>query len=187
MQWGFKTAARTLAAEVRAELGLGPRDRLDPLQLAAHLDIPVWSLSELAIGNPRLAYLLGDGSAAFSAVTVFSGSRRIIVHNDGHSPGRQSSNLAHELSHGLLQHPATPALDNRGCRQWNQDFEDEASWLAGELLMTSSSAQAVADGTWTKARAAALLGISEEMVQFRVNATGAAKMQSRRRAARTWA
>lgn len=187
MQRGFKTAARNLASEVRAELGLRPRDRLDPLKLAAHLDIPVWSLSDLATEHPRLSHLLGDGSAAFSAVTVFSGSRRTIVHNDGHSPGRQSSNLAHELSHGLLQHPPTPALDDRGCRQWNQELEDEASWLAGELLMTSSSAQAVADGTWTKARAAILLGISEEMVQFRVNATGAAKIHGRRRAARAWA
>lgn len=182
MQWGFKTTARNLATEVRGELGLRPLDRLDPLSLASFLEIPVWTLSEFAVADERISYLTGPGSAAFSAVTVFVRSRRTIVHNDGHSPGRQNSNLAHELAHGLLHHPPTPALDDRGCRQWNQDVEDEANWLAGELLMTSSATFAVADGTWTKAGAAQRLGISEEMVQFRVNTTGAMKRVRRARA-----
>jgi hypothetical protein len=37
---GFKTEAHRLAAEVRAELSLGPLDRLDPSTLLGSLAIP---------------------------------------------------------------------------------------------------------------------------------------------------
>jgi Zn-dependent peptidase ImmA (M78 family) len=45
---------------------------------------------------------------AFSGVTVFSGQRRMIVYNDAHVPGRQHSDVAHELAHALLMHPPAP-------------------------------------------------------------------------------
>ena len=51
---------------------------------------------------------------------------RTIVHNNGHAFVRQNSNIAHELSHGLRHHPPTPAIDNKGCRNWSQAIEDEA-------------------------------------------------------------
>src|SRR5581483_1512737 len=78
-------------------------------------------------------------SNGFSAVTVFDGPRRAIYHNDTHSPGRQASNLAHELAHGLLLHPPTPALNDYGCREWDQEIEDEATWLGGALLITEQA------------------------------------------------
>ena len=50
-------------------------------------------------------------------MTVFDGLRRIIAYNDAHSKARQNSDLSHELSHGLLLHESTPALDmTTGCR-----------------------------------------------------------------------
>jgi Zn-dependent peptidase ImmA (M78 family) len=109
----------------------------------------------------------------FSAVTVFYGHRRTIVHNDGHAPSRQNSNLAHELAHGLLLHPPTPAMDDRGCRDWNQAVEDEASWLAGILLVSEAATIAIANGRWNKMEAAAHFEVSPAMIQYRLNATGA--------------
>ena len=184
-QRGFKTWAKQIAEDTRGELGLGPLDRLDPLVLAEHLAIPVFDLSSLRAAAPSVDHLLTSEPEAFSAVTVFDGSRRAIVHNDSHSPARQCSNLGHELSHGLLAHPPTPAIDDTGCRIWNQDIEDEATWLSGCLLVTESAALAIAGGRWTTEEAAARFGVSTAMINYRLNATGARTRASRARSARS--
>ncbi len=178
---GFKAEAKAVATEVRSELGLGAYDALDPRALAEHLLIPIWDLSEFATTHPAVGHLLTQGAELFSAVTVFAGLKRTIVHNDAHTGGRQNSNITHELAHGLLGHPPTPALDNRGCRDWNQDIEDEASWLAGNLLVTEQAALAVARGRWSKTEAALRFGVSPQMIQFRLNATGALRRAERSR------
>jgi len=171
---GFKSAANSTANEVRAELGLRALDRLDPWVLAAHLEIPVIPLSDYESDAPLAVEHFGSTeTGAFSAATVFLGSRRTIVHNDSHSPGRQSSNLTHELGHGLLLHEPTPAIDDRGCRLWNQSIEDEAQWLAGALLITEDAALWIARGNTTVPEAAAHFGVSEAMVTYRLNVTGA--------------
>jgi Zn-dependent peptidase ImmA (M78 family) len=116
-------------------------------------------------------------------VTVFAGSTRVIVHNDAHAPVRQHSNLAHELAHGLLLHPPTPALDDRGARLWNQAIEDEVAWLAGALLVSEAATIAIAQGRWTRVAAARHFEVSERMIQFRLNATGAVRRVERMRRA----
>lgn len=176
---GFKTEASSLAMEIREELRLGPFDRLDALSLAQHLQIPVLSLTELSDAGSPILHLVTEEPEAFSAVTVFCGPRRTIVHNDGHAPTRQNSNLAHELSHALLLHPPSPAMDDRGCRQWNPDIEDEASWLSGILLVTEPMTIAIARNKFTEEEAARRLGVSRQMITFRLNVTGARKRVSR--------
>lgn len=171
---GFKTEATAIATEVRSELGLGLFDPLNPYALADLLAIPILNLSVLAAEAPGIGHLLTVEPDVFSAVTVFAGTRRTIVHNDGHSRARQNSNLCHELSHGLLQHPPTPALDDRGCRIFNRDIEDEATWLAGCLLLTEQAVMAIARGRWTRVDAAEHFGVSDAMIQFRINKIGAA-------------
>ena len=178
---GFKTWAKTLATEVRRELGLGPLDRLDPFALAVSLDIPVLSLSDLTASTPAVQHLLTVEPEVFSAVTVFDGPRRMIIHNDGHAPVRQVSNVGHELSHGLLGHPPTPGLDDSGCRVWNQNIEDEASWLSGCLLVTEEMALTIARGKMTAQGASLRLGVSIPMINFRMNAVGARKRVTRAR------
>lgn len=178
---GFKTEANGLATEVRTELNLGPFDSLDPRALATLLDIPIVGLSEYTTTTPSVSHLLEVETEVFSAVTVFSGRRRMIVHNDAHHPHRQNSNLCHELAHGLLHHPATPALDNRGCREWNQDIEDEASWLGAALLVTEPMTLAIAKGTWSRDDAMYRLGVSNRLIQFRLNETGAVRRIARAR------
>src|SRR5713101_2305855 len=84
---GFKTEANSLALEVRAELRLGMLDRLDPLALVQHLEIPVIKLSDYGRTSAGAKYLLEVEPEAFSAVTVFAGTTRTIVHNDSHADG----------------------------------------------------------------------------------------------------
>lgn len=181
---GFKTEANDLVAEVRNELGLGLFVELDAHALAAWLEIPIVALSDFVREAPAVQHLLEVETEVFSAVTVFAGTERTIVHNDAHAPSRQKSNLAHELAHGLLLHPPTPALDNSGCRHWNQDIEDEASWLGGALLVPEAATIAIAKGRWTTAGAATHFGVSQAMIRFRLNSTGAMRRIQRARGAR---
>ena len=169
----FKTEANALGAEIRRELQLRALDRLGPLLLTAHLEIPVVPLSDLQPDAPSVAHLLYVEPEAFSAVTVFAGRKRMIVYNDRHPTGRQNSNVTHEGAHGLLLHEPKPAVDHRGCRLWDQDVEDEANWLAGVLLVPEDAALAIARG-WMSEEAAALhFGVSEQMLNYRLNITGA--------------
>ena len=88
---------------------------------------------------PRSRRLYDTEPHLFSAVPVFIGPSRTIFHNDAHSPARQNSNLAHELAPGLLHHPPTPALDDKGNRNWNLNIEGEAGYLSGALLVTEAA------------------------------------------------
>ena len=182
---GFKAEAEALAHEIRVELELGPLDRLVPSELARHLDIPVIPLSNLSTTLPNARHFLSVERNAFSALTVFDGHRRMIVHNDSHSPARQNSNLAHELAHALLRHEPVPALDCiTGCRYWNDTNEHEAAWLSGELLVTSDMALAVARGRLTEHQARQRFGVSDAMLKWRINKVGANKRAERERAGR---
>jgi Zn-dependent peptidase ImmA (M78 family) len=181
---GFKTEGNEIVAEVRGELGLTHYDPLDPDVLARWLEIPVIGLSDFLTDAPAVSHLLGTEPDVFSAVTVFAGSQRTIVHNDAHALTRQRSNLSHELAHGLLLHPPTPALDDSGCRHWNQDIEDEAGWLGGALLVPEAATMAIAKGRWTAEGAAHHFAVSPAMIRFRLNATGALKRIQRARGVR---
>jgi hypothetical protein len=178
---GFvKKHVNELAATTRGELGLEPFDRLNPLALAEHLAIPVHPLSELRAANPDAAdHLLHREPESFSAVTVFRGPLRFIVHNDSHAPSRQNSNICHELSHGLLLHEPAPAVDASGCRDWDQVMEDEAQWLAGALLVPEVVVVVGVKRGRSEQELAHAYGVSVEMIRWRINLTGA-----RRRAAR---
>lgn len=179
---GFKSEANALAAELRGELGLDPYDRFDPFALAEHLAVPVVALSSLTATCSEARHFITVEPEVFSALTVFEGTKRIILHNDAHSRQRQHSNVAHELGHCVLHHPPAPALDPlTGCRDWRGDHEDEADWMAGELLVTRPMALAVARGRFTLAGALQRLIVSEQMLNWRMNATGARKQARRER------
>jgi Zn-dependent peptidase ImmA (M78 family) len=181
---GFKSEAEDIAVEVRAELGLSALAVLDPLVLAAHLEIPVRALTECDYDQDLIDHFTGVGQDTFSAVTVFHGHRRVIVHNDSHARQRQNSNIVHELSHALLLHPPSAALDIRGCRVWDQDHEDEADYLCGCLLVTRRAALQVARRGFSLDAAAAHFGVSRQMMAWRVNGTGAQLQAQRELAAR---
>ena len=89
MKRGFKSHAERIAAETRAALGLDCTQRLDPLRLAAHLAIPVFTMAQAAKFTPRAFfthYFSHVDSDSFSAVTLFCGHRRLIIHNESHHP-----------------------------------------------------------------------------------------------------
>ena len=176
MRRGFKTEANTIARDVRNELGLARTSPVDVWRLAEHLGIPVMPLSDLREEAPLAAELFLNGSrGTFSGLTVFRGHQRMIVFNDAHVPGRQVSDIGHELAHGLLLHSPSPAIDGRGSRFWDREVEDEADWLSGAMLVPEEGALMVVSHGWSLAEGAEHYGVTEQMVRFRVNVTGAEK------------
>lgn len=175
-QRGFKTQANQIAKDVRLELGVKSWEPLDPFALAYHLEIPVVPISEYSNDAPgAVNHFSEEGRYEFSAATIFSGTKRLIIHNDAHSAGRRNSNLAHELAHGLLLHPSSPALDLNGCRNWDKTIEMEADWLAGALLITDEAALKIVRDGLSISDAAIVYGVTEKMVQYRLNVTAARK------------
>ncbi len=171
---GFKREAQAIAEEVRADLQLGPLAALDPRVLAAHLDIPIVALSSYSTAIPTAVHHFSHiEPACFSAVTVFHGRVRTVVHNDSHTPARQTSNIAHELAHALLLHPPTPPLNEHGCRDSNQDLEDEANYLGPLLLVSDRAAVHIALHNIPIAQAAQEYGVSVPLIQYRLNVSGA--------------
>lgn len=175
---GFKSQCESLAAAVRAEIGLGTREPLDPRALAEHLGIPVHPVSVLA-GNSTAAaavdYVRTTDPSVMSAMTIFPDwprRPRVIIFNDANTPQRQNSDLAHELSHGLHLHEPRHAII-QGCRDYSKAEEDEAAWLSGCLLVPRDAAVAVAASGTPIERAAAEYGVSDRMMSWRVNVTGA--------------
>lgn len=176
LRWGFKSEANRIARDLRRELGLGLAARLDPWQLAAHLHIPVVTLSSMkAVAATAVLQFIQKDREAFSALTVFHGYKRLIVVNDSHAHGRQASNVAHELAHSLLWHEPTPAFDGDGARHWNAEQEEEAQWLAGALLVSEEAALEIVRQALSLTDAAERYGTSVDMVRGRINVTGARK------------
>jgi Zn-dependent peptidase ImmA (M78 family) len=182
---GFKSHAERIAAETRAELRLDCTQRLVPARLADHLEIPVFTMSEAAKQVQRTSfvrYFSQIDTDSFSAVTVFRGYRRLIVHNENHHPHRQASNLAHELSHTLLEHEPSPVSKANGERYWDSEMEEEATWLAGALLIPRDGALTMARSGGTIETIAAHYGTSETLCRWRIRQCGVDKQVERWRA-----
>jgi len=178
---GFKSEANNLALEVRAELRLPPHAPVCPFAIADNLGIPVFTLHSLLSLDETLAQhvavLIDRHRSAFSAITVFHGSRRCIVHNQAHAPARQRSNVSHEVAHALLMHPPHPPFCSSGNRTYKRELEEEAGWLGPVLLVSNEAAR------WGMARgmsvsdAAQHFQVSQDLMQFRFRMSGAQQMQ----------
>jgi Zn-dependent peptidase ImmA (M78 family) len=182
MRRGFKPEAGDIAREVREELGLSALDPLDPWALAAHLDIPVWSLGSYASLAPSaVRYLSETEQGAFSAMMACHGLQRVIIYNDSHAKTRQRADIAHELAHALLLHRPHPALDGRP-PHYDEAQEEEAKWLGGVLQVTDEYCLACCRKGLSVAEAAFGMGVSEQLMRWRLNMSGAKRRVARARA-----
>ena len=172
---GFKSEANWLSRNVREGLGIAAHLPICPWQLATHLGFPVVAMSDLEESEPAaVAYLRSlRGQRDFSAITLFEGTSRKIIHNDAHQEKRQAANIAHELAHGLLLHPPKPPFDAEGSRHYDHEIEEEANWLGPALLVSEEAAMHIARMKLPIAKASDVYGASEELVRMRLNVTGA--------------
>ncbi len=113
--------------------------------LADHLAIPTLALSKLQGQLSTFNYqcLTNESTKQFFAVTLSVGNRKYIVFNDHVAPTRQQSDMAHELSHAILGHPASELTNESGGRHYNKTLEAEAACLSGVLLVPRAAAIAI--------------------------------------------
>lgn len=173
---GFKAEAERTAAAFRSELGLRPADPLDIKSLAEHLGIAIVPATEL-IGLERLEELERLQAFAFSACTFRIDDRRVIVTNPLRQPGRQASDVAHELAHVILEHELSEirvvsGMPFRTCRP---DQEEEATALGGTLLLPRPLLLKAAHADLDVGGIAHTYQVTEEMARYRYNSTGIAR------------
>jgi hypothetical protein len=181
---GFKTEANWLSRDVRQSLGLPPESPLSPFALAKHLEIPTYPLGYYLDEHPdQVNYLRSKkGQKDFSAVTLFWGCQAFIIYNDGHSEKRVASDVIHELSHCILNHPSKPPFDESGSRHYDEELEDEANWLGPALLVSEEAALLIASQDVPIPVASDIYLATEEVIRMRLNVTGAYVRKRRRRA-----
>lgn len=175
---GFKAEAERYAEVFREELGLRHFHPLDMFRLADHLAIPTLALSQLQGELSALNYqcLTHEAKKQFFAVTLSVGNRKLIVFNDHVAPTRQQSDIAHELSHAILGHPASELTDESGGRHYNKVLEEEAACLSGVLLVPRAAAIAIVASNKDLHVAANEFNVSPKMMTMRLNQSGAKRI-----------
>ncbi len=170
---GFKDEAERRATDLRATLGLGPSSVASTEQLAEAAGITIVDAADL-IDVDRLVELENIQAFAFSACTFEIRDRRIIVTNPLRSGGRRNSDVAHELSHVLLEHELAEVRDVGGMffRTCQPDEEEEATALGGTLLLPRKLLLGAASKGWGTDEVAEQCGVTTEMARYRLNTTG---------------
>ena len=174
---GFKSWAERTSLAFRRELGLAADDPLRPEDLVAHLGIRLWTPYDVP-GLPEevIHQLLEEDPWSWSGVSLQVNGRGIIIYNPRKSKGRQASDITHEAGHFILDHqPATlivsPDLDI-AMRSFDPNQEDEANWLSWCLLLPREALLDAKRRGLSAAQIAARYGVTENLVNFRVQKTG---------------
>ena len=174
---GFKAWAERTATAIRGELGLSKTAPLSPARLAEHLDVRLWTCTDVpGVTTDILEQLTVKDPWGWSAVTLTVNGRAIVVFNDKKSPGRQASDIAHELAHIILNHaPATVILSEAidlSMRTFDQKQEDEANCLAWSLLLPRDALFLARKSRLDPDRIARDFGVTSTLVQYRLRMTG---------------
>lgn len=186
---GFKSWCEEVSVQIRRELKLPPTAPLNPARFAEILGVRLFVPSQLSdLPKEVCARLTSVHSDCWSAITIATGKRPIIIYNPDHSPARQSSDLMHELAHILLNHePSRVFITPKGgaaLRTHDQTQEQEANWLCGCLLLPRSALAAIRHQGLSDEEACAHFGVSRDMLRYRLNVTGVNRQLGRRRSVR---
>lgn len=184
LERGFKTWAEKFAEALRKEMDLGLLDRMDLPRLANLFGARLCTPHDIpGMSKEHLDQLLRIDTSGWSAVTIAARASFVIIYNPSHSQGRIASDIAHEVAHLILEHePTKLVLSQEGTlvmRSFNQKQEEEANWLAWCLLLPREALVSSLKRRLTVPDIAESFGVSQTLVKFRVQMTGA-QMQIRR-------
>lgn len=189
MKRGFKTESEQRAEELRRQLKLASTAPLPARMLASHLGVTVVGPEDIPGITPTLIHqLLVADVESWSATTISVGPCTIVIHNTAHEPGRQESDVMHELAHLLCEHRPSQIVRLEGfpfpLRTFDPAAEDEASWLGSSLQLPRAALW------WGVRRGMSVdefidyFGVSAEMVRYRRRITGVDVQLGRRQASR---
>lgn len=176
---GFKSQAEKLSLYYRDELYLREHDPLSAFSLASFLNVDVLTPEELGLSKQEIKSLCGTPTAysGWSALTLPNKKgKRVIVHNSLHSLVRQQSNIMHELSHIICEHRVPDIYSSHnlpsGMRFYDESQEAEATFLGAALQISRPGLLHCLKKKMTIPEIATYYIASEEMANYRINATG---------------
>lgn len=175
---GFKTKCENISAETRKKLDLGKSDPLSPAVLAEYLGVCLLKPTDIDnLSEESRRQLLREDRDSWSAVTVSYLGVDMIFYNPTHSKWRHSSDIMHELSHIILGHKPSQIVflgtdAQFALRDYNQDLEEEATWLSGCLLLPRDALISVRLSDLSDLQARDKYGASIDLITFRMNKTG---------------
>ena len=180
---GFKADAERLAQKLRLDLGKSATDSLSAEELAKKLKIRILKIQDLRLSLNQIKKIQ-DSPYSFSACTLNNkDGEKIIIHNEFHSPGRQQSNLMHEMAHILCEHPLPEARILNGypfpLREYNVTHEAEAETLGGTLQVTREGLLWALKKRMTVGEIAIYYGATKNMINYRIKLTGVRKQLAR--------
>ena len=167
-------------------MGLSPGDCMDAPELAKHVGCVVHPADELVdiAKLKKLKRLQGD---AFFACTFKLPDHHAIVFNPLMPETRRNSDIAHEVSHIVLDHRLSrlERLGDVAFLSCDKQQEEEAAWLSGCLLLPRFAlVHDLTRGMPSKAIARNRV-LSEDMVDYRRRVTGVERQLSARRRTRS--
>ena len=173
---GFKSWCEQTAEAVRRQRGMQSWEPLAARSLAENLGARVVPPHELPSLPPDVGKrLIREHSDIWSAITI-SSQPPLIVYNPAHSPGRQNSDLMHEISHLLLSHePARVYIDPKSkvvLRHFDREQEDQANWLSGSLLLPRAALLKIKANRWADEQVCQMYLVSSQMLKYRMNSSG---------------
>jgi Zn-dependent peptidase ImmA (M78 family) len=171
--WDARRIEREALA-LRWRLGLGLRDRLDPLELAARVPARVFRPADF--GDELLARRLRQVPWDGLSFTVPGDPALIVLLNPDRPATRRTATLLEELSHALLDHrPTRLARDPRTGvlrRSYDAAQEREAFELGAALLLPRELLAAELRARRSVTAIARRHGCSEALVLFRIRRLG---------------
>lgn len=181
---GFKTWCENAAWGYRRDMNLEKSARLDPLQLAQHVGVAIWTPHQIRGLDPAdLNHLLKVDSGSWSAVTLTIASSSVIITNSSHPATRQNNTLAHELSHIILKHePAKAFVTPDGMmvmNHYNPTHEEEANCLSATLLVPREGLLQLLSLGRNDQQMADHFAVSLDLLRMRKNTTGVTRQMGR--------
>lgn len=169
LPWAFRQRCEALATDARYALGLQAFQPLPARQLAAHHRVRLLTPLDLAAeAGAAVARVLSE--PGWSAALI-SRQPPIVLHHPLHSAARQEANLMHELAHLMLAHPLRPFDPATGPAGPDPLHEREADYLGSCLQIPRRGLAWAQQRGFTRQQVAEYFGASQEMVQWRCNAT----------------
>jgi len=179
---GYKKYAVDLAAKVRCRLGVSLYESLDVRQLAALYELPIVSFDQLPAAPEAVRYYTETHWTQLSGLVVPVNGQQVILINPAHCDDRIVSTIGHEVAHVILCHESRVRLTGeKDCRAGDEEQEDEANWLGGELLLPREAARRLVFREVDEVSAAAAFGVSVAMARWRMNICGGRQMLQRSR------
>lgn len=181
------------ALELRRLAPVGVNGLIDPWGLAPKVNLLMVAADEKLLGSLDDEYrlhLLGAGGKMWSGgvlpITLPDGNR-ICILNPTDSVGRRKSTLMEEIAHVHLKHKPTKLVFDKGgvkFRDFNEAQEKEAFGVgAAALLPWHSFFHEINDGC-TCAEIAKKYEVTDDLVRYRIQITGAFRLyKARQRAA----